>query len=272
MRTIVHLSDLHFGRVDDQVVGGLEAVVRDIAPDLLAVSGELTQRARSAQFRRARRFLDGLPGPQLVVPGNHDVPLYNLLARVLNPLGGYRRHVTRTLRPYFADDEVAVFGANTTRSFTIKHGGIAAAEVRRIQARVAALAEPIVKVVVCHHPFDTPDPPVWLNRGRTGEAAVETLARAGVDIFLTGHLHVSFTGHSAGRYSVAGRSAIVVEAGTATSVRQRGEANAFNVLRIDAARIVVERHEWDAQTRLFAVTDAQPFDDTSDGWVPADRA
>jgi 3',5'-cyclic AMP phosphodiesterase CpdA len=271
VRTVVHLSDLHFGRVDQQVVEGVGESVRALAPDLVAISGDLTQRARREQFGAARTFLATLPQPQLVVPGNHDVPLYNMVARVLDPLGGYRRQVTRNLRPQFVDDEIAVFGADTTRSFTIKHGGIPGSEVRRIAAAAAALPEGIVKVVVGHHPFDTPVPPVWLRRGRTGEAVIEALARSGVDVFLTGHLHVSYTGHSAGRYSVAGRSAIVVEAGTATSVRQRGEVNAFNVLRITTSRIIVERHEWNAAARQFAVADAQQFDASADGWVPAGR-
>ncbi len=268
MRTVVHLSDLHFGRVDEEVVAGLTTAVANAHPDSVAVSGDLTQRARRGQFERARQFLGTLPQPQLVVPGNHDVPLYNLAARLLNPLGGYGRHVTRDLRPQFVDDEMAVFGTNTTRAVTIKHGGIPPREVRRIGAAVAALGEPVVKIVVCHHPFDTPEPPVWLRQGRTGEAVIAALARCGVDVFLTGHLHVSYTGHSAGRYSIAGRSAIVVEAGTATSVRQRGEVNAFNLLRIAAAAIIVERHEWSPSLRRFGIGDAQRFDKSADGWVP----
>ena len=106
------------------------------------------------------------------------------------------------------------------------------------------------------------------RRTTTTRASVRPSLLTLSDVFLTGHLHVSYTGHSAGRYSVGGRSAIVVEAGTATSVRQRGEVNAFNLLRITAARIVVERHEWDAAARRFDIGDAQQFDKTPDGWAP----
>ena len=63
MGTIVHLSDLHFGRVDPKIVAPLVRTVETAAPDLVVVSGDLTQRARGGQFREARRFLDRLTFP-----------------------------------------------------------------------------------------------------------------------------------------------------------------------------------------------------------------
>jgi len=101
MSTIAHLSDIHFGRVDSTVVDALIDTLTAVAPDLVALSGDLTQRARSGQFRAARRFLDRLPRPLLVVPGNHDVPLFNLAARFLDPFGGYQRHIQEDLEPVF---------------------------------------------------------------------------------------------------------------------------------------------------------------------------
>mgnify|MGYP001795445583 CR=1 FL=1 len=99
MRTIVHLSDIHFGRVDPRLLAPLIHTIGAIAPDLVAISGDLTQRARRAQFRQARAFLGQLPFRTLVVPGNHDVPLFNLAARFVDPFGGSRRHLTDTLEP-----------------------------------------------------------------------------------------------------------------------------------------------------------------------------
>src|SRR5258705_9934060 len=122
MRTIVHLSDLHFGRVDHDLLDPLIQSVVAIKPDLVAVSGDLTQRARSHQFREARAFLDRLPQPQIVVPGNHDVPLHNVFSRFLQPLEKYRRYITVDLQPFFTDEEIAVLGVNTARSLTIKGG------------------------------------------------------------------------------------------------------------------------------------------------------
>ena len=124
MRTIVHLSDLHFGRVDYAVVEPLVQTVAELAPDVLAVSGDLTQRARSEEFKEAREFLDTLPSPQIIVPGNHDVPLYNVFKRFLQPLDKYKRYITGDLEPFHADAEIAIMGINTARSLTIKDGRI----------------------------------------------------------------------------------------------------------------------------------------------------
>src|SRR6266850_3541000 len=101
MRTIIHLSDLHFGRVDRRIVAPLVAAIDELAPDLVAVSGDFTQRARTREFTEARAFLETLRFPRLVVPGNHDVPLYNVARRFLSPLGRYRRFIAEDLQPTY---------------------------------------------------------------------------------------------------------------------------------------------------------------------------
>src|ERR1700754_5022215 len=108
MKTIVQISDAHFGRINYDVIDNLRETVNAIGPDLVVVSGDLTQRARSEQFREARAFLDSLPKPQIVVPGNHDVPLHNLFARFFSPLAKYKKFITDDLRPFHIDDEIAV--------------------------------------------------------------------------------------------------------------------------------------------------------------------
>jgi 3',5'-cyclic AMP phosphodiesterase CpdA len=269
MRTLVHLSDLHFGRVNPAVVDSLRETVRSLEPDLVAVSGDFTQRARARQFTEARAFLESLPRPQLIVPGNHDVPMHNVFARFFNPLGGYRHHMTDELRPSYLDDEIAVIGTDTTRSFTIGGGGIRRRELRRIRELMKkADRSAAVTILVAHHPFDEPHAGATFGRARPGVEAVEQLAADGIDVFLTGHLHVTFAGPTAKRYRIGGRSAIVVEAGTATSTRVRGEPNAFNVLRIDRQAIVVEHLVWNAGTGAFAPGEVQRFRHTPDGWTP----
>ena len=123
-RTIVHLSDLHFGRVDPAILPALRRAVAVAAPDLVAVSGDITQRARIAEFKAAAHFLETLPAPLLVVPGNHDLPLYNVLLRWLSPLDRYRRFITSDLAPFYEDAEIAVLGVNTARALTFKDGRI----------------------------------------------------------------------------------------------------------------------------------------------------
>src|SRR4029079_19628242 len=124
MRTILHLSDLHFGRVNPLLVDPLLKIVKEIGPDLVAVSGDLTQRARSHQFQQARSFLEALPKPQIIVPGNHDIPLHNVFARFVQPLPEYRGYITTDLQPVYADEEMVVVGVNTARSSVFKGGRI----------------------------------------------------------------------------------------------------------------------------------------------------
>ena len=244
MRTIVHLSDLHFGRIDPAVVDALAAAVPSLRPDLVAISGDLTQRAREREFRQAREFLDRLPRPQIVIPGNHDVPLDNLVQRFLGPLTLYRRYISNDLEPFFADEEMAVAGVNTARSLTWKGGRINAAQVLTTFQKLCVLDESMIKIVVTHHPFDLPSS--HSRRHLVGRApiAMARFSQCGADVFLAGHMHQSYTGHTAARYRIAGYAALVVQAGTATSTRARGERNSFNVLRLEYPRITIERYTW----------------------------
>ena len=267
MRSIVHLSDIHFGRVNHEVILPLIEAITRVKPDLVAVSGDLTQRARAHQFKEARAFLDRLPKPQIVVPGNHDVPLHNVGARFLQPLRKYRRYITDDLRPFYHDEEIAVLGVNTARSLTIKGGRINEGQVAWMRERLCALDPELVAVVVTHHPFDLPEG--HHERQLVGRArmAMEALAACGADVFLAGHLHISHTTHSATRYKIKGHSALVVQAGTATSSRGRGEENSFNVVRVDRPQIAVERFEWQQQRGEFSLVTTERFRHTSDGWA-----
>jgi 3',5'-cyclic AMP phosphodiesterase CpdA len=266
MRTVAHLSDLHFGRTDYRVLGPLREAVLRSAPDLVAISGDLTQRARGREFREARAFLDTLPSPRIVVPGNHDVPLHNVAARFLRPLDKYRRYITDDLEPLHVDGEIAVAGVNTARSLVFKGGRINRLQAERAFARLCVLDPRVVRMIVTHHPFDLPAG--HSERDLLGRArmAMEHLARCRADVFLAGHLHLGYITHTAARYSIAGHSALVVQAGTAVSTRGRGEANSFNVLRIEHPRVAVERHRWDEARRKFVAGAPEVFERDEDGW------
>ena len=266
MRTIVHLSDLHFGRVNPSLLDPLLTVVREAAPDLVAISGDLTQRARSYQFQQARSFLDTLPKPQIVVPGNHDIPLHNLFARFVEPLTKYKRYITDDLQPVYEDEEVAIVGVNTARSLVFKGGRINETQVGRLRDKFCSLRDEVVKVVVTHHPFDLPEGHHERDLVGRAKMAMTGLAECGADLFLAGHLHISHTGHTK-RYNIHGYSALVVQAGTATSTRERGEVNSFNLLRIAHPLITVEKFAWNASTTSFAVSTVEEFKHTADGWI-----
>jgi 3',5'-cyclic AMP phosphodiesterase CpdA len=233
---LAHLSDLHFGREDRASLEPLRRRLRELAPDVVVVSGDLTQRARSRQFRAARAFLDTLPKPQLVVPGNHDVPLFNLFARFLAPLGGYRRAIAADLEPSYVDDEIALLGINTARSFTWKTGAVSEKQLARV--RELARLDRAVKVLVTHHPL-------------------AHLVDCGIDVLLAGHLHAT---------SVFFGKALMIQGGTATSSRTRDEPNSFNVLRVARPRIDVEQYvlsgaEFVRHARLSYARE-------NGGWIP----
>jgi 3',5'-cyclic AMP phosphodiesterase CpdA len=266
MRTIVHASDLHMGRLDPQVLSPLIEAIRAARADLVVISGDFTQRATEQQFRSARAFLDAVDRPTLSIPGNHDVPLWNVAARFLTPLDRYRRHISRDLSPEYLDDEVIVVGLNTARSFTWGEGRINLMDVQRVRERLAAAPPHVIRIVVTHHPFDLP-PGVHEKRlvGRA-RLAMAQLAAGGADLFLSGHLHLSHISHSAERYRIAGHSALIVHAGT-VSMRGRGEEPSFNLLRLDRGRLEIARFLWSPAKTRFEESAFGTYRRERDGWI-----
>ena len=267
MRRIAHISDVHFGRTECAVVDGLVEIVNELAPDLVVVSGDLTQRARTSEFAEARSFLDRLPKPQIVVPGNHDVPLYNLYKRFLEPLKNFKKHITDDLEPFHVDEEIAVAGINTARSLTIKDGRISEKQIERLHQRLDPLNDSTMKIVVTHHPLDLPDGYDEDEIVGRAKELMPKIAECGADIFLSGHLHVSSITNSAHRYRLeSGKSALIIQAGTATSTRGRGEANSFNMIEIERPFLSVKRYECNISTSGFVLATSEQFTQTERGW------
>jgi len=267
MRKIVHLSDLHFGRVDYSVLEPLSKTVADIGPDLIVVSGDLTQRAKTNEFIEARAFLDGLPKPQIIVPGNHDVPLHNVYARFVQPLTKYRRHITDDIEPFYQDEEIAVVGINTARSLTTKHGRINQKQISRISELLCPIDSDVTKIIVTHHPFDRPEGDEHKSVVGGAKKAMNAIAGCGADVILTGHLHIASTSHTAKRYRIAGHSSILVQAGTATSTRGRGESNSFNLITTSGPEIAVERYEWKPTFADFSLSSSELFIQDGEEWL-----
>ena len=269
MRMVVHLSDLHFGRIDPALLGPLVDRVWMAKPDLVVISGDLTQRARTSQFEEAARFLARLPAPRIVVPGNHDVPLYDVFHRFVSPLKHYRRFISEDLEPFHADDEIAVAGINTARSLAFKRGRINEAQLERLRSRFQHVGEGVTRIVVTHHPFDLP--PQLDERdivGRSG-LAMQVFADCGTDLLLSGHVHVGQSGSTARRYRIEGYSAVVTQAGTATSTRGRGQSNSFNVIEVGPGLITVRQLTWDAVRASFEEAQADRFRKSGEEWLPA---
>ena len=290
MATIAHLSDVHFGAHDEKIVFAAEAWLLQHRPDLVVISGDFTQRARVEQFRMASAWLNRLRADGfsvLAVPGNHDVPLYDIARRFGAPLRRYKRYISNDLCPWFENDRLAVLGINTARSLTIKDGRINRDQMEIIRERFRDVAPEKTRILVTHHPLFA------MPIGEGGELteavgrhrdAVKAVCEAGVHIALAGHFHRTYA-EAARRMVQNAGGALVIQAGTATSVRLRNdELQSFNWIEThrnseidlqvvawdgerfrpgDVARYTFDGESWNArpaveETELDRMTTAAP--------------
>ncbi|MDB4953348.1 MAG: metallophosphoesterase [Myxococcales bacterium] len=245
MKTIAHISDLHFGTEDPHITTELLAELdgrRGPIPSLVAVSGDLSQRARISELAACRSFLDRLPGPYLVVPGNHDVPLFDLPTRFMRPFERYRQIITSTLCPSYVDDELAAVGINTAHGFTFKGGRITREQAEVARAQLTSLPTHW-KVVVAHHPFVLPAGGRPHDRVLGADEAIPILEDAEVNLILSGHLHVAYASDVAG-FRNADKKIVAVHAGTCISTRLRGEPNGYNHLTIVGDEVTIVHRTW----------------------------
>jgi 3',5'-cyclic AMP phosphodiesterase CpdA len=265
VRRIAHLSDLHFGRHDPVLATAVAAELNAAPPDLTVISGDLTQRARRRQFAAARAFLAGLPRPILVVPGNHDVPLYDVTRRFLRPLARYRRYVCADTQPSFADAELAVLGINTARSATFSNGRISYAQADAVRAHFRHVPSERIKILVAHHPLMAPPAEPGLPVvGRT-TMALAAIAEAGVHVVLCGHFHHAFTADLAAVHTAMRRSVLIIEAGTAISLRLRREPNSYNLIEVERDRLACTVRAWDG--RAFRTADEAQYEFADSRWM-----
>jgi 3',5'-cyclic AMP phosphodiesterase CpdA len=270
MRTIIHLSDLHFGRSQPSLITPLVQMIKARAPQLIVVSGDLTQRARMAQFRQARDFFSLLPYPVLVIPGNHDIPLYSFWLRFSNPFRKYQRSISETLDPRYRDDEVAVMGVNSVRRLKFKDGRINIRQLEAAREFFSKVPENAVKIIVSHHPFNVPEgyPGKYITRARK---ALDCFQEIGVDLLLSGHLHSTLAQYKEATYKLHFRGPLIIQAGTPISTRLRIEPNSFNCILITYPRISVERYELDKETLNFFLARTEHFIRGAEGWQPDER-
>jgi len=267
MTRIVHLSDLHFGAHDERLVEAVDWEVDRLKADLVVISGDFTQRAKTEQFREACKFLEGLRerGHEVLgVPGNHDVPLYDVLRRFLSPLARYRRFIDDTLCPFIELPGVAVLGINTARSMTFKDGRINRDQVDFIRETFARVASDKMRIIVTHHPLFALEVGGEVERaiGRQ-ELALDAVEESGVDMVLAGHAHHA-SSQDAGELVTRAGGVLVVQAGTATSTRVREQEQSFNSIDIAEGSATITVHAWRGSE--FKANDAQRYEWRDGRW------
>lgn len=269
MTTLLHISDTHFGTEQAPVVEALVRLSSDLAPDLLVLSGDITQRATTEQFEAARRFVDRLGVPRLAIPGNHDIPLFNGIARLLFPYARFQSAFGETLEPIHDSADLLVLCVKTTRRLRHIEGEVSTAQTKRIAARLRSARPGQLRVVVVHQPLHVEGDAEKKHLLRGCEAALRHWSEAGADVALGGHIHLPYmrelTPSGAG-----GARIVVAQAGTALSSRVRRDVpNSVNVIRHDAhdeAGCTIERWDYSTERSAFTRVEARRF---NRNWPPA---
>ena len=254
MTLLLQLSDPHFGTERPAAAEALRALAHELRPQVLLLSGDITQRATAAQFAAARAYVDSLGVPvRLAIPGNHDIPLFDLASRLLRPYARFARAFGSELEPQFENDEVLVLALNTTRRWRHVDGEISAAQVERVARRCQAAPAAQWRVVVVHQPIAVPTPAEAHNLLHGRDAALRRWAAAGVDLVIGGHIHLPYVLALPGQQP--SRPLWVVQAGTSLSRRVRaGIGNSVNLIALGHAAegpARVERWDHDPAARRF---------------------
>ncbi|RZL01057.1 MAG: metallophosphoesterase [Rubrivivax sp.] len=261
MSVLLQISDPHFGTEQAPVMAALLRLAQAQQPEVTVWSGDITQRARRAQFEAARRFADQLPSRhRLVIPGNHDIPLFNLPARLLAPYGNFKRAFGDDLEPTLSIPGWLVIGVNTTRRWRHKHGEVSGQQIERVEARLREATPGQVRVVVVHQPVRVILEKDHKNLLRGGPEALAHWGDAGADLILGGHIHLPYA-LPISRRAVGDRPLWVVQAGTALSSRTRGHtSNSVNLIRSPPAPgqvLAIERWDFNAESASFALVSEQ---------------
>ena len=271
MSSILQISDTHFGTEQPAVVEALLHLAAEHVPDLLVLSGDVTQRARSAQFQAALEFLERMPvADKLVLPGNHDIPLYNLLRRAISPYRNFQRILGADLEPQFESHDLLVIGVNTTRPSRHTVGEISDAQIERVSRRLAGAKDCQLRVVVAHQPVRVTRDSDIKNLLINHQKAIHAWSGAGADLVLGGHIHLPHVRPLMEVHDLP-RPLWSVLAGTAVSRRVRGDVpNSVNLIRYRAGnqprRCTVERWDYDPRGAfLLAECQALHLQQTEEG-------
>lgn len=258
MTLLLQVSDPHFGTERAPAVQALRQLVQQQQPQLLLLSGDITQRATRRQFARAREFVDALNVPQVVaLPGNHDIPLFNPLARLLRPYANYTEAFGHSLENEYENEDVLLLTLNTTRWYRHIDGEVSDEQIDRVAARLRQAPADRWRIVATHQPLATPSAEESHDLLHGHEKALRCWAAAGADVVMGGHIHLPYVMAMHQREPVLPAPLWVVQAGTALSNRVRaGAPNSVNLLRIESAgttprQLLVERWDYSGDGKSF---------------------
>ncbi len=248
MGEVLHFSDVHFGAENKPAVAAALAYAQNAKPDLVLVSGDVTQMGRTREFEAAAQWLAAMPEPVFVIPGNHDTPYWDLLARLAWPWRRYEQIIKHPAVDHqFQTEALAVRGVNTARAAQLRwnwsKGVIDLDQTRRAARALSEAPRKALRIIACHHPLIEMDGMPMTGEVRCGEAAAEIFAAAGVDLVVTGHVHVPF----ALEIPIGDRRSHAVGAGT-LSLRERGVPAGFNQIDWDDAEIRITAMSWTGET------------------------
>ena len=257
MSLLLQISDPHFGTEVPAVVQALLRCAHAHCPDVLVLSGDITQRARRAQFESARRFVDRLAIPRvLTLPGNHDVPLFDLFSRVFRPYANYRAQFGAMQAPELDLPDLLVIGVDATRPWRHTDGELSPSQIEHVAARLRRASPDQLRLVVTHQPLHVIRPEDEHDRMHGHTAALSAWSAAGADMVMGGHIHLPYVRAVHEHFMTLPRRLWCVQAGTAVSSRVRPEApNSVHLLRCGTAAPerhgIVERWDFCAQTQEF---------------------
>lgn len=256
------LTDLHFGRAQPDLVPPLLDSVAEAAPDLVVIAGDFVQRARAGQFRDARDFVARLSHPWIAVPGNHDIPLFNIFARAFAPRAAFRRWITPETEPLHETETAIVVGLDTTHRWSHQRGLIRPAQVEKV-CRIIGSAGDRTVVVMAHHPFHQ-RPEVEKKVMKGAARALKAWADCGPHVILSGHLHTWTVEPFVAQKTRS--MTLQVHCGTGLSTRLRGDPNEYAILDVAGDRVTATRMTATAETLSFAPESRHSYRQTPAGW------
>ena len=251
MTTLLQISDPHFGTVRPAVAEALVWLAAQQRPDVLVLSGDITQRAKVSQFSDAKAFCDRLAIPRmLAIPGNHDISLFNPYQRLVTPYARFLKAFGPALEPTLSTPALNIIGVKTTRRWRHTNGEVSGAQIARVSAALERSTPEQLRIVVVHQPVYVARASDEHDHLRGGKRAIRAWSEAGADIVMGGHIHLPYAVDLSSRMAGLTRRLWCVQAGTALSSRVReGIPNSVHLLRYDCmaqpASCVLER--WDFQ-------------------------